>query len=52
MKNPGASCGASSKEKAKMGVTIPIPPLAPHLCSELQGILAFSHMRLINEFSE
>ena len=35
-----------------MGVAIPIPPLIPHLSSQLQGILTFSHKRLINEFSE
>ena len=53
VKNPAASCGASSNEKAIMGATAPKPPLAipPH--SKLWGFLAFSHEYLLihNEVS-
>jgi hypothetical protein len=43
MKNPAASCGLPSKEKAIMGAAAPIPSLAipPH--SKLRGFLAFAH---------
>jgi len=43
VKNPAASCGASSKGKAKMGAAAPKPPHAIHPHSKLWGILAFSH---------
>jgi len=42
-KEKGQSCGASSKEKAKMGAAAPKPPHAIHPHSKLWGILAFSH---------
>jgi hypothetical protein len=46
VKNPAASCGASSKEKANMGAAAPKPPLAIHPHSKLRGIPAFSHKHI------
>jgi len=48
VKNPAASCGASSKEKAKMGAAAPKPPHAIHPRSKLWGILAFSHETMVS----
>ncbi len=43
MKNPAASCGVSSKEKAIMGAAASKPPLAIHPHSKLGDFLASSH---------
>jgi len=41
LKNLAARCGESSKEQARMGVSLSDTPLATRPCRKLQGILVF-----------